>query len=363
VRLYANAANDKKLAGAVARKLVGKVVSPWTAYRIARLTLTLLALKTLMLTLAHTVYEEEEQGIPESERGKTHAILPGSDADDRIFAFYRLGIMDDLLEWTPLDNGTEYAIQYLKGRRSLSEIAKDMSVSVYGANVPIKPPLKKIVSGMMPHFKLLGEVLGGRSLYPDPTQPREIYDRGEYALRQLGVPADVAKYMLGKPTPKDLPSKALLNAFVYEVDPKQTVYYATKDEMRHYKSKHGLSNWRPGRSDDEHARAKSEALYNAKMAIRYEDPEATEKHLSEYFALGGKLSGVKSSLDNMAPLAQLPKKHRNKFKKSLDGEQLHQLELAEEFWKETLRGDVAEIRRAAAGARKRNKPATPAPLP
>jgi hypothetical protein len=99
------------------------------------------------------------------------------------------------------------------------------------------------------------------------------------------------------------------------------------------------------------------------MAIRYEDPEAAEKHLAEYFALGGKLSGVKSSLDNMAPLAQLPKKHHTRFKKSLDGEQLHQLELAEEFWKETLRGDIAEINRAAAGARKHlAKPAAPAPL-
>ncbi|MCP4899734.1 MAG: hypothetical protein GY906_22440 [bacterium] len=331
-RLYRNAASDGKLATTVGRKVLGKAASPYTLYRIGSLTVKVLAFKALMAALNDWRSPEEEKDIPENERQKTHIVL-GRTEDGKVVTFNRIGIADDFLEWFGLDGTQEYARQYLNGRRTLREIAVEMA----------KSPANKIASGLMPQYKLIGELGFSRSAFPDVFKPRTIHDRQEFLATQLGVPKDAYRKLVGKPAPKNWATKALWKAVVYEYDPGEIAYYGAKDEVRRFNKDQGYGDVSWGGDSS----GKSEALYNVKQAWRYKDGEALERHLAEYFALGGNLTGIKTSLQNMDPLNDIRKKDRKEFLESLDGEQKEQLTKAEEYWNEVLKGKVKEIMGAA----------------
>jgi hypothetical protein len=330
-QFWRNTARDGRLAGAVGKTVLGKAASPWTLYRIGRLVLMAVAVKGALTVYNNLFWEEEEAGLPENERQKAHIIL-GRKPNGEVLSFNRVGILDDFLEWFGLDGSVEYMRQYLNNRRTLKEIAVEMA----------KSPVNKAVGGLAPHYKTPWEVVAGRSLYPDVFARREIRDPWKYLAQQLGVGYLYDK-LSGKPSEKFNPVIAATKWVLYETDPGETAYYAIKDEIRRFNQKRGK-----GGSGYSNQSATAEALYDVKMAVRYKDMAAMEKAMAEYFALGGTVDNVQRSLDRLKPLSSLNVRDRAAFIKTLNGVQRLDLERAEEFWRTTLKGNIQEIRQAAA---------------
>ena len=85
---------------------------------------------------------------------------------------------------------------------------------------------------------------------------------------------------------------------------------------------------------------KGNALYNARLALRYGDKDAQVKYMSEYFELGGTLKGLGQSLSNMHPLAGMSEKEQIAFVLTLDEDEKKKLVKASKFWGEVITDSV-----------------------
>jgi hypothetical protein len=83
---------------------------------------------------------------------------------------------------------------------------------------------------------------------------------------------------------------------------------------------------------------KGNALYNIKLAIRYNDEDSLQKAMEDYALLGGTNKGLKQSIKAMEPLSGLTKKEQAAFVAQLDSEDLSKLEKAITFYETVLKG-------------------------
>jgi hypothetical protein len=117
---------------------------------------------------------------------------------------------------------------------------------------------------------------------------------------------------------------------VYSVEPKESAYYAILDVKQSFQKK--IGKYQEGYSES----ARSNALYNLKLAMRYGDKKATDKYLQEYVTLGGNAKGIEKSLDALNPLYGLSGGNKRKFLESLKPDEEKQLQMAQEFYKELV---------------------------
>lgn len=338
-RIIRNAVVDGRTAAAVGTAALGGVrVGAWTAIKVGQTVTLALALKTLVTAFNWWWWPDEEDDVPESVQKDTHGIF-GRDAEGKVIGFSRIGLVDDLLEWAGLDAAPFYVRQYLNGYMTLQEMAQEMA----------KSPANKLLSGLTPLFKLPGDLLYGKSTFPDAWEARTINDRGEYIARELNV-LWAYKKLVGKPQ-KALGAGTLADFVVYRWEPKETHYNAFRfDFVPKWKVEHGKGG---GGGFQQNRAAK--ALYNVRMAIRYEDKGALAKGLEEYTAAGGTQKNLQAAIDRLHPLGALTsKKDRKAFEATLDARRKRQLEQAILFWKEHFDSKRAEV---AAAARSKGLPA------
>ena len=147
----------------------------------------------------------------------------------------------------------------------------------------------------------------------------------------------------------NLPDKgykqSLRSALVYSSDPGQAAYYGVQDEKHAFLKKLGKQGSFGGKMTP-----KSNALYNLKLAIRYQDKDAFEKYLVEYATLGGTAKGLNTSLKNMDPLFGMNKEEQVYFVTQwLDNEGRERLKLADQYYKSVILGQRTESGKEAAG--------------
>ena len=306
-----------------------------TALKIGRWTLTVLAFRIAFEAWNHLKHGDIEKTIPEHQRKNAHIILWGG---DKPIIFTNMGTLDDFMGWIPgLEVPWAYVFMALNGRRTFEEIVTEMGKEVVN---------EKIVGGMG-QAKIFAELLTGTSVFPDVFKPGSIQNRFDHHLRPFGLEW-ASKLARGAPQEKFNPLKLAKNWAAYEVDPGKTAYYATRDEVNRYLNKEGGGGW----SFSE----KSNALYDIKLAIRFGyDDEEVKGYIQKYINLGGKVSTIQGSLNSLHPLNSVPKKKRAAFKKTLNGEQLHQLEMGVQYWRDVLKGDVSRIRRIGENLKKKGK--------
>lgn len=325
-RLAANAASDRQVAAAVGAKILGVAArrSPIIAARVGVFALKAAALSAALGTWNQTMFPDEEAELPDSVRFRPHITL-GRDSDGKVMYFSRVGALSDLLEWVGLDTPREYLQDYLSGRHSLKDIAKEMA----------KSPTNKVVGGVAPTYKVPTEVLYGASLYPDWTKPRPIRERntmrgmGRYVAEQLGQTETQAfEKMAGYPTRKFDPS----TFFIYKADPEETAYRDISNDKYAFMRDKGKN------SAGAEPTPKGNALYYLKMSMKMQDPEAVAKFRQEYFRNGGTVEGFKKALNALHPLYGLNKQEQAEFISTMSDGDREKLKRAMKFYYETLGG-------------------------
>ncbi len=313
-----NAASDGKFAETVGRSAVGTLAkTPFIAYRIGKFLIAATAFWSGLQVWNHLFFPDEEDELSEDQKTQPHIVL-GKDDNGKVITFNRIGALGDFLEWFGLDSAPKYVDKWFKGEMTLKEIAENMA----------KSPVNLIVQGATPFVKTPAELVTRRSLFPNMFQPGPIRDRGLYLARSIGLENEY-KSLAG------LPSKgykdSLKNFLVYSTDPGQAAFVDIQEDKRRWLQKQGKGAegfWLTPRGN---------ALYNIKLALRYEDKEALDKYMLEYISLGGKKGDMNKSLERMAPLSGMSIDEKNKFKRSLNPEQRTRLVLAERFYRDTLR--------------------------
>lgn len=318
-QLIKNVSNEGRLAQAVGRKAVGTLAkTPFMAYKVGKFLISATGFWTALQVWNNTMFPEEEDDLGEDAKSHPHIIF-GRDSEGNILYFNRIGALGDYLEWFGLDSAPNDVMKWFRGEKTLKEIAIDM----------VKSPINVIVSGLTPLVKTPVEVITQRTLFPDAFKPGTIRDRGFYLARLLALENEY-KEIAG------LPSKAyaesIKNFFLYSEDPNQGGYYDIQEKKRRWLQEQGKG------AEGFWLTPKGNALYNLKLAIRYQDLEATNKYMYEYYTLGGTAKGIKESLERMHPLAGLSGSDKSLFLSSLSAGEAKRLEKAMEFYYKTLRG-------------------------
>ena len=281
-RFVQNAASDNKIATQVGKKVLGTAANPMTYMRIGSFVIKASAIRAGMEAWNQTQFPEEEKSLPESVRNRPH-IITGVSEDGKVQYIDRLGVTSDFLEWFGLDAAPQLVNDYLNGRKSEKEIALEMA----------KSPVKKIVNGVNPFLKTPFELLARKQLFPDPFDPQNIRDRTQYLARQFTL---IDEYKALFDIPSEGYATSLKKAIVSEVDPQRAAYNDIISMKYDYLKKIGKP---PGSSP---YTPKSNALYNLKNAIRYNNPKQAAKYYIEYRGHGGTNETLDDSIDRLNPL-------------------------------------------------------------
>lgn len=318
IQFAKNAVNDGRTTETVGRvALVGVKKTPYTAYRVGRFLIKATAFWAALQAWNNTMFPEEEAKLPTGKKSRPHIIL-GVDGEGNTITFDRIGVLGDFLEWFGLDAAPKYIDAWLRGTKTLKEIAYEMA----------EAPVNVFAQAVTPLAKIPAELVTRRGLFPDVFRPRTVRDRGQHLAWGLGL-ADEYAAVFGKPSRGYL--KSLSKTLIYKSDPLAAAYYGImfeeKADFLKKVGKYGEGFWLNPRGD---------ALYNYKMALRFKDKDAADKYLQEYVSLGGTVAGIKNSLKRMHPLSGLSKADRKEFEQSLDEESVTKLKRAEQFYNEFI---------------------------
>jgi len=326
VRLARNAVNNGELTKKIGYKAAGTAArSPFIAMRIGKFLLKAFALYAMTMTINSLLFPREEDDLPEEIKGRPHLVF-GRDKNGKVQYFPRIGALADNLEWFGLDATPYYINQWTRGRMTLKEIVKDMA----------KSPANVVVQGSIPFIKLAGETLTRRALFPDAFEQRTVRDRGLHLARSFGLENEYMA-LAGKPSRPYIESAK--GVFIYTIDPFQAAYRDTLDQKTRFMKRIGKHSTGFYLSD------RGQALYNARLAMRYDDYEATINYMAEYLTHGGTLRGIKQSLEGMHPLSELNANEEAAFVLSLDAEGLAKFVRALRFWEELVTAPAPEEKR------------------
>jgi len=328
IQFIKNAARDEKTAemvGRIALSMVKTTIkrSPFIAYRIGKFLIKAVGVWAALDTYNKMRWPDEERELPPDVRNTPHIVL-GRDENGEVLYFTRLGSLGDFLEWFGLEESPALVGDFLNGRKNLKEIVTEMA----------KGSANKVIQAVGPQHKIPAELIMGRKVFPDAFDPGMIRDRWYYVFQSLDLDEEYSAIMK---LPRKPYMETLKNFLVYSQDPGQGAYYEIRDLNREFQKK-VLGKTVGGWYSDEIS-AKSRALYNLKLAIRYQDAEAMKRYAAEYVSHGGTADGLNTSLRNMHPLHGLNKVEKEAFIKWLDEEDRERLILAMEYYTNVIKGE------------------------
>jgi hypothetical protein len=328
IQFIKNAARDEKTAEMVGRiglSMAKTTIkrSPFLAYRIGKFLIKAVGVWAALDTYNKMRWPDEEKELPPDVRNTPHIVL-GRDKNGEVLYFTRLGSLGDFLEWFGLEESPALVGDFLNGRKNLKEIVTEMA----------KGSANKVIQAVGPQYKTPAELIMGRKVFPDAFDPGMIRDRWYYVFQSLDLDEEYSAIMK---LPRKPYMETLKNFLVYSQEPGQGAYYEIRDLNREFQKK-VLGKTAGGWYSDEIS-AKSRALYNLKLAIRYQDAEAMKRYAAEYISHGGTADGLKTSLRNMHPLHGLNKVEKEAFIKWLDEEDRERLILAMEYYTNVIKGE------------------------
>jgi hypothetical protein len=306
---------DKELALRLGKRMGAK--SPLVALRVGKFIISATALTAMLEVWNHTMFPGVS--VPKYVRERPHIIL-GVDDNGEVMYFTNLGALGDFLEWFGLDSVPQMTRDYLNGKKTLPEIAKEMA----------KKPVNIVAQGLRPEIKTFLESAAGTTIFPDVFEPRQVRDRWYQLFKGFGLENEYAA-LTGKPMRGGY-KKSLEEIFVYKDDPDEVAFNNIRDTKYDFIKKKGK-----GTGYGEPTK-KSNALYYLKMALRYGDKEAAKKYLLEYISCGGTPQGLKQSIRMMHPLSGLTKEEQIEFVKSLTKEEKEELKRAYAFYEKVFLG-------------------------
>ena len=226
--------------------------------------------------------------------------------------------MLDNLEWFGQDNS--YFAPFLNDIREIFNGRQTFSDFV---GKLISAPISKAVNALNPLLKTPMELIAGKSVYPDITNPRNINSAGKYIAQSLGLSWPY-KVLTG-----ELHSTwhEFKNLFVYSSDADEAAYFYTLGLVRQFRE-----NVLGKKSYSFSTSKRGQALRNLKSALRLGNSEAVQRYLREYYSLDGTRQGLKSSMRNMNPLHSLNKKEQQQFLRWISDDERKYLNRANKYF-------------------------------
>jgi hypothetical protein len=301
-RLMKNAGNPKvqaRIAGVMAKRGVTAI-----AWRMMW-SYALLGMMTAMVEAWNWFrYPEETEKLRRANARGMQLIL-GTTDDGKVVTLPIVGAFYDFLDFFGLpDMKDDLALIFsgMSPKKGSVGVAKTLAIT----------PFTKIVGGVNPFGKMGYELMTGGQLYPDPLNPRPIYDHGEYFAQFLSL-QDEYKALTGSPTRHPYFFGHYRNLVVKEIDPDELSYFMSKRIIDNYTGKKIRRE-----PSNEKERNKSEALYRYGLAIRYGHYDEALQYLNDYYANGGTLTSLNASLRGKNPLGALDFKEKTDVKKMIE---------------------------------------------
>lgn len=317
-RLFKNAATQgeagstaARLAGVGARKAAG------AALGIGEKVLLTHLLFAAVSAFNHLVHPDEEEKLSSQVRGQLHLIL-GTTSDGKTLTLRFSGAFSDVLAWAGLEDYPESFKKLQAGQMDVREMLKKMALATPN----------KLVNAASPFTKLAGELMTGKSIFPDMTKPAPIRDKAEHIARFFALDEEY-KALAGKPGKGYLNS--LKSLLVYESDPGEQSYHSTRQQVRRFLEKHGREQVTAEPTE------RSKALYYFRQAVKYRDREAIDKYKAAYLKAGGRPENLYQSIKRAHPLAGMPLYMRQQFMHSLSAQDRDNIKLALDWYKQAYR--------------------------
>ncbi|MBQ7220821.1 MAG: hypothetical protein IJS28_07570 [Synergistaceae bacterium] len=321
LQLIKNGITEDGLGDFASRFLKGQLANaPYYAFKLSKTYLMINLLSLLIAAFNHIAWPEDEGKLPPDIQERPHITL-GHDSKSNVLYFDRVGAMLDNMEWfgqaSPFAPFVKEVRDIFDGKMTVTQFIGQTILGV------VKGFTNKIAGGINPLIKTPFELLGGKSLYPDVTNPRNINDRWQYIAQSFGLNWPY-KLATGQPVNN---WREFKNLFVYSADADEAAYFYTLGLVRKFqedvlgKKTGGFAITQRG-----------QALRRLKTALRMEDEDAVKRSLEEYYKLGGNAKGLKASMKNMNPLHGLNKQEQEQFLKWLSTEDRKYYQRAEKFF-------------------------------
>jgi hypothetical protein len=184
-------------------------------------------------------------------------------------------------------------------------------------------PVGKFLNSVNPLVRMPYELTLGRTLYPDPSHPRNINDSKKFIAQSLGLLWPY-KAITNEPHNNWEEFKKL---FIYSADADEAAYFYTLDKVREFQERV------LGRSFNGYANTKrGQVLQKLKTALRLNDRQTVRDCIKEYMKLGGNYNGLKTSIKSMNPLHGLNELEQKQFIRWLDDEDKKYFKRADKFF-------------------------------
>ena len=298
-QLIKNGISEDNAGDFASRFLKGELANvPYYAFKLGKTYLMINLLAMLISAFNHIVWPDDEDKLPPDIQGRPHITL-GHDTDGNVLYFDRVGAMLDNLEWFGQDNSPFAPFagdikDIFDGKQSFSGFVSKTASA----------PINKVVNALNPFVKMPAELLTGKSLYPEATNPGNIRDRKKYIAQSLGLSWPY-KIATGEPRSD---WKEFKNIFLYSADADEAAYFYSLSKVREFRDKVLRK-----RFDGFAYTQRGDTLRKLKTALRLDDKDAVRQYLKEYYRLNGSRQGLKTSMRNLNPLHGLSRQEQAQF--------------------------------------------------
>jgi hypothetical protein len=279
------------------------------------------AFAALVMAWNFAFFRDEEEEMRRLGRDQLHLIL-GRHSDGSVISLRVQGSFSDTLGWLGAENLLEELRSLKKGRVTLAEEAKSIAMA----------PVKRLIGGITPLYKTAAEAATGKSMFPEPFNPRPIRDKFQHIMKGAGLDWITDRYISGKPAPPLFSMKSIAQPFLYITDTHEAAYFHSIKLANDWLKDQGM----PRTSSDPTPR--SNALYYWRQATKLKDKEAEAYYKALYLKLGGKATGMKQSIKHTDPLVVIPLKFRAKFLSSMGEDNKKTWRMGVRWWQETFKG-------------------------
>lgn len=164
--------------------------------------------------------------------------------------------------------------------------------------------LNRSVQMVNPAPKIVAELAGKKSYFPDIANPIPFDDRWEYLANIVTLKDEYNHFLSDKPQKESYLARKWNNSLlIREFDPETLAYYQAKRIISDYTGK------KEGSSDPTNPNeiAKKRALDYYALSLRYNHPEEATKYLIEYYMAGGTANGLQAKINSTDPFKGLSK--------------------------------------------------------
>ncbi len=311
-RLGANAWSQGIGQGFKATGIIGASLGIRTT---AYLTLRMAFLYAMVQLWNNLFFGDEEDELGAQSRARLHLII-GRNEDGSIRTLRFQGALSDFLDWFGLDDAVGMMSEIERGRADYGDLAIAMA----------KAPVNKIVGGLTPVITAPIELMSGQTYWPDVFRPRRIRDRWRHAARMFSLEHE---YDLIFDRPSRGYVESLSQVATYTRDPGEMAYSTMKGMVFSWQRRER------GQAGTGYSSERSDALYEWRLAMRYDDATAEREALQRLRDLGVDNDSLRASIRRAHPLGGLSSRDRAAFLQTLSPRERQRLEDAIRWYEET----------------------------